>query len=104
MVPTIATSAATPAATTSTIARACAHRRLMSRKSLISRARIGSPAQLGRGPPRCIFARSGYPTIAEKQHTMGDVLDAGIVGDDECSSTKLRVDAQQGFDHLDASF
>src|SRR3974390_698957 len=101
MVPTIATSAATPAATTSTIARACAHRRLRSRKSLTSRARIGSPAQLGRGPPRCVFARSGYAAIGEKQHLVGNILDAGIVGDDECGSAKLRIDAQQRLDDLD---
>src|SRR5215467_4410460 len=102
MEPTASTTVATPPATTTTIASAWAQRRLRSRNSFLSSFRIGSPAYLRRGAASLVLAHSGDLAVSEGEHPIGDVLNACIVRDDERGGAELRIDAQQGLDHLDA--
>src|SRR6516165_6130316 len=101
MEPTAPTTVATPPATTTTMASAWAQRRLRSRSSFLSSARIGSPVHLRRGATCLIPAHSGDLAVSEGEHPIGDILDASIVRYDERGGAKLRIDAQQGLDHLD---
>ena len=73
-----------------------------SRNSLRSSTRMGSPVQRGGGAARFVLVDSRDLTIREEQNAMRNVLNAGVMGDDQRRGAELRIDAQQRLDHPDA--
>src|SRR5215510_3395333 len=93
--PTASTKEATPPPTTSAMASDCAHIRRKSRSSLMSRADIRSPAQLCGMPASLVPVPARDLPVGKEQHAVGDLLDTGIVGDDEGGRAELLVDLEK---------
>jgi hypothetical protein len=60
---------------------------------------IGLPAELGCGSTRLNLPRPGNSPISKKQHSIGDILDTGIVCDDKRCGAELRINRKQGLNH-----
>jgi hypothetical protein len=52
--------------------------------------------------PRLVHLNSGNPAIRKEQHAMGDILNAGVVRDDEGGRPELRIGAEERVDHANS--
>jgi len=63
-----------------------------------------SPDQLRRITARLVSLDSRDPAISKEQDPIRNLLDAGIVSDDQRRGAKLTINAKQRLDHLDPGF
>jgi len=61
-----------------------------------------SPGEFGRFATGLVLVDPGDPAVREEQHPVGDLLNAGVVRDDDRRRAELPVDSEQRLDHANA--